>query len=348
MKALHLEWTARHTLRMLDQTRLPNEERWVEASTYQEVADAIRTMVVRGAPLIGVVAAFGLAMAAHESLDDLPRAAETLRATRPTAVNLSWAIERVLAFAQRHPDAAAIAGEAVRIADEDAEMSRQMSRYGGALLPDNGGVLTHCNAGALAMVDYGSALGVIRAAWESGKTIDVLVDETRPFLQGARLTAWELQRLGIPMTLITDNMAGHFMSRGKIQAVVTGADRIAANGDTANKIGTYSLAILAREHGIPMYIAAPVSTVDLACPDGEHIPIEERAPEEVTHFAGSRVAPQGVAAAHPAFDVTPARYITAIVTNAGVAYPPFAADLRRFVMQGQEAPIPARAQQEGA
>ncbi|HLG69670.1 MAG TPA: S-methyl-5-thioribose-1-phosphate isomerase [Chloroflexota bacterium] len=331
MKALHFEWTPQHTLRMLDQTKLPNEESWVEARSYPEVAATIKNMVVRGAPLIGVVAAYGLAMAAEQSLDELPRAAETLRATRPTAVNLTWAIERMLRFAAEHPDPAAIAEEAERIAAEDAEMSRRLSELGGPLLPDEGGVLTHCNAGALAMVDYGSAVGVIRAAWEQGKRIDVLVDETRPFLQGARLTAWELQRLGIPMTLITDNMAGHFMSRGRVRAVVTGADRIAANGDTANKIGTYSLAVLAQAHGIPFYIAAPVSTIDPNCPDGGHIPIEERSAAEVTHFGGVAIAPQGVQAAHPAFDVTPARYITAIITNAGVAYPPFEADIRRFV-----------------
>src|SRR5579862_5808750 len=315
MNAAHLQWTPSGTLRMLDQRRLPREERWVEARTYQEVADAIRTMVVRGAPLIGVVAAFGMALAAKQG-EDLESAAETLRTTRPTAVNLSWAVQRILSFAREHPDPREIAHEAERIADEDAGMSRQLAELGGALLMD-GGVLTHCNAGALAMVDYGSAVGVIRSAWEHGKRINVFVDETRPFLQGARLTAWELQRLGIPMTLITDNMAGHMMSRGKVQAVVTGADRIAANGDTANKIGTYSLAILAKEHGIPFYVAAPVSTIDLGCPDGVHIPIEQRSPDEVTHFAGQRIAPDGVDAAHPAFDVTPARYITAIVTNAG-------------------------------
>ena len=331
MKASHIEWTAQHTLRMLDQRKLPVEERWVEARTYQEVADAIRDMVVRGAPLIGVVAAFGMAMAAERSPDELSRAAETLRATRPTAVNLSWALDRMLRFAQEHPDAAAIVEEAERIADEDAGMSRQLSEYGGALLPASGGVLTHCNAGALAMVEYGSAVGVIRAAWEQGKDINVLVDETRPFLQGARLTAWELQKLGIPMTLITDSMAGHFMSRGQIQAVVTGADRIAANGDTANKIGTYSLGILAREHSIPFYVAAPVSTIDLSCLSGDAIPIEERSSDEVTHFGGVQIAPDGVQAAHPAFDVTPARYITAIITNAGVAYPPFAEALQKFV-----------------
>jgi methylthioribose-1-phosphate isomerase len=237
----------------------------------------------------------------------------------------------MLHFAEGTPDAAELVAEAERIADEDVAMCREMSRLGGQLLPDEGGVLTHCNAGALAMVDYGSALGVIRSACESGKRINVLVDETRPFLQGARLTAWELQRLGIPMTLITDNMAGHFMSQGRVQAVVTGADRIAANGDTANKIGTYSVAILAKEHGIPFYIAAPTSTIDLSCPDGARIPIEERSQEEVTHFGGVRIAPDGVQAAHPAFDVTPARYITAIITNAGVARAPFAGELERFV-----------------
>jgi len=331
MKAAHIEWTAQHTLRMLDQTKLPVEESWVEARTYQEVASAIKNMVVRGAPLIGVVAAFGLAMAAEQSLEELPRAAEALRATRPTAVNLSWAIERMLRFAKEHPDPAAIAQEAERVADEDAGMARRLSELGGELLPASGGVLTHCNAGALAMVDYGTALGVIRSAWEHGKRINVLVDETRPFLQGSRLTAWELQRLGIPMTLITDNMAGHFMARGQIQAVVTGADRIAANGDTANKIGTYSLAILAHEHGIPFYVAAPVSTIDLNCPNGDHIPIEQRSSDEVTHFGGVQIAPDGVAAAHPAFDVTPARYISAIITNAGVARAPFADALKRFV-----------------
>ncbi len=331
MKAAHIEWTAQHTLRMLDQTKLPVEESWVEARTYQEVASAIKNMVVRGAPLIGVVAAFGLAMAAEQSLEELPRAAEALRATRPTAVNLSWAIERMLRFAKEHPDPAAIAQEAERVADEDAGMARRLSELGGELLPASGGVLTHCNAGALAMVDYGTALGVIRSAWEHGKRINVLVDETRPFLQGSRLTAWELQRLGIPMTLITDNMAGHFMGRGQIQAVVTGADRIAANGDTANKIGTYSLAILAHEHGIPFYVAAPVSTIDLNCPNGDHIPIEQRSSDEVTHFGGVQIAPDGVAAAHPAFDVTPARYISAIITNAGVARAPFADALKRFV-----------------
>jgi len=291
-------------------------------------------MVVRGAPLIGVVAAFGMAMAAEHGQAELPRAAETLRATRPTAVNLNWAVDRMLRFAGEHPELEDIRREALRIAEEDAEMSRQLSHWGGPLLPE-GGVLTHCNAGFLAMVEYGSAVGVIRAAHEAGTKLHVFVDETRPFLQGARLTAWEIQKLGIPMTLITDNMAGYFMSRGQVQAVVTGADRIAANGDTANKIGTYSLAVLAREHGIPFYIAAPVSTIDLACPSGAQIPIEERSPDEVTAIGGTRIAPVGVNAAHPAFDVTPARLITAIITNEGVAYPPFDGALAQFVSGGQ-------------
>src|SRR5581483_4814578 len=336
MKTAHLEWTADRSLRMLDQTRLPTEERWVEARTYEDVAEAIRSMVVRGAPLIGVVAAFGMAMAAASAPDSLDEAAAALRATRPTAVNLSWAIKRMRAFAAAHSYPHDVIQEAERIAVEDAAMCREMSRLGAELMPARGGVLTHCNAGALAMVEYGSALGVIRAACEAGKDLHVFVDETRPFLQGARLTAWELQRLGIPMTLITDNMAGYFMQAGRIQAVVTGADRIAANGDTANKIGTYSVAVLAHEHSIPFYIAAPVSTIDLRCESGAGIPIEERSEQEVTHFAGVRVAPEGVHAAHPAFDVTPARYITGIITNAGIARPPFRSDLERFV-KGVEA-----------
>ncbi|HEX6512924.1 MAG TPA: S-methyl-5-thioribose-1-phosphate isomerase [Chloroflexota bacterium] len=346
MKAAHVEWTAGHTLRMLDQRKLPLQEEWVEARTYTEVAEAIRDMVVRGAPLIGVVAAFGMAMAAERSPRDLANAAEELRSTRPTAINLSWAIERMLRFAKQHPNPEDLVEEAERIAAEDADMSRRLSEFGGKLLPESGGVLTHCNAGALAMVDYGSAVGVIRSAWEHGKHINVLVDETRPFLQGARLTAWELQRLGIPMTLITDNMAGHFMGQGQVQAVVTGADRIAANGDTANKIGTYSLAILAHEHRIPFYVAAPVSTIDLNCPDGRHIPIEQRSADEVTQLGGVRIAPEGVQAAHPAFDVTPARYITAIVTNVGVASSPFAEDLRRFIEGRPLSPALSRREKE--
>jgi methylthioribose-1-phosphate isomerase len=330
VKADHIEWTAGHTLRMLDQRRLPNEEVWVEARTYGDVADAIRSMVVRGAPLIGIAAAFGLAMAAQAG-DELGHADEVLRATRPTAVNLGWALDRMLGVARSGASPERLLEEAERIASEDAAAAKRMSELGADLLPDSGGVLTHCNAGALAMLEYGSAVGVIRAAHEHGKQINVLVDETRPFLQGARLTAWELQKLGIPMTLITDSMAGHFMSRGAVQAVVTGADRIAANGDTANKIGTYSLAVLAKENGIPFYIAAPTSTLDLSCSDGAHIPIEERSVEEVVSIGGVRIAPEGVHAAHPAFDVTPARYIAAIITEAGIARPPFQGALAQLI-----------------
>ena len=330
MKADHIEWTVGHTLRMLDQRLLPNQEVWVEAHTSQEVADAIRTMVVRGAPLIGIVAAFGLALAALAG-DDLDHAAAALRTTRPTAVNLGWALDRMLRVARSDASPERLVDEAERIAAEDAAASKRMSELGANLMPDSGGILTHCNAGALAMLEYGSAVGVIRAAHEHGKQINVLVDETRPFLQGARLTAWELQRLGIPMTLITDSMAGHFMSRGAVQAVVTGADRIAANGDTANKIGTYSLAVLANAHGIPFYVAAPTSTLDLLCPDGAHIPIEERSVEEVVNIGGVRIAPEGVQAAHPAFDVTPARYIAAIITEAGIAQAPYEASLKGLV-----------------
>ncbi|MGH2366332.1 MAG: S-methyl-5-thioribose-1-phosphate isomerase [Chloroflexota bacterium] len=336
LNARHIQWTARGTLRMLDQRALPLEERWVEASSAHDVAEAIRGMAIRGAPLIGVAAAFGMALAAAASLDGLRVAGTELKAARPTAVNLAWAVDRMLGAAERKPTAAALLAEAQRIADEDAAMSRQLSHLGANLLPAEGGVLTHCNAGMLAMIDYGSALGVIRAAHEAGKRLHVFVDETRPFLQGARLTAWELAQLGIPMTLITDSMAGWFMHRGEIQAVVTGADRIAANGDTANKIGTYSVAVLAREHGLPMYIAAPVTTIDPECPSGECIPIEQRAEAEVTHAAGVRTAPEGVHAANPAFDVTPARLISGIITNEGIAYPPFMDDLARFIRHSRE------------
>src|SRR5579884_769891 len=294
-------------------------------------------MQVRGAPAIGATAAFGLALVGDQSrasdpaawLAEVERAAEVLRATRPTAVNLSWALERCLEAARAaapqgvEPAKAALRACAQQLADEDARANRQMGQLGSALVPPGARVLTHCNAGALATVEFGTALGVIRAAHEAGKRVHVFVDETRPFLQGARLTAWELEQEGIPYTLITDNMAGHFLARGEIDLVVVGADRIAANGDVANKIGTYSLAVLARAHEIPFYVAAPTSTVDLRIPSGAAIPIEERSPEEVTHFAGQRVAPVGVTAAHPAFDVTPHRYVSAIITERGVHRPPY-------------------------
>jgi len=283
--------------------------------SYEEVAEAIKKMVVRGAPAIGVAAAFGMAMAG-----DLEAAAAELRASRPTAVNLAWAVERMLAANGRGAD---LAAEAQRIFDEDVEANRRIGRFGAELLGARATVLTHCNAGALATAGYGTALGVIRAAVESGKQIAVFADETRPYLQGARLTAWELQQDGIDVTLITDNMAGHFFQQGIFDAVVVGADCIAANGDTANKIGTYTVAVLANAHGVPFYVAAPWSTIDVNCPSGESIPIEERSASEVTQIAGTQIAPDGIGVRHPAFDVTPARLITAIITDRGVLRPPF-------------------------
>jgi methylthioribose-1-phosphate isomerase len=323
-------------LDLIDQTRLPHETVVVSCLDAASVGTAIKDMIVRGAPAIGVTAAYGLALAARggcdlsrvQALERLNEAAVMLRSTRPTAVNLFWAITRVLAAAQRAEGegqsiAAAVEAEANMMAAEDVAANRAIGRHGMEVIPDGANVLTHCNAGALATVDYGTAIGVIRAAHEAGKQLHVWVDETRPYLQGARLTAWELLNAGIPATLITDSMAGHFMGRGEVQVVVTGADRIAANGDSANKIGTYSVAVLAHAHGIPFYIAAPLSTIDLTIPDGAHIPIEERSTEEVTHFQGRAVAPAGMAARNPSFDVTPARYITGIITERGILRPPF-------------------------
>ncbi|MGC8874207.1 MAG: S-methyl-5-thioribose-1-phosphate isomerase [Chloroflexia bacterium] len=338
-------WEEDGTVRVLDQTLLPHREAWRTCRTPQEVAECISRLCVRGAPAIGIAAAYAMALAAQsggcrdtqELLGRLEETAAMLRATRPTAVNLSWAVERMLARARGlralDPEEAAalLIREARAIAAEDEAANRRLARFGQALLPQAGSVLTHCNAGALATGGYGTALGVIRAAWEEGKTIHVYVDETRPVLQGARITAWELQRLGIPFTLITDNMAGHFMRLGRIDAVVVGADRIAANGDLANKIGTYSLAVLAFAHGIPFYSAAPTSTLDLSLADGNQIPIEERDPEEVTHLAGRRVAPRGVRAANPAFDLTPHRYVTAIITERGIARPPYEESLKKLL-----------------
>ncbi|MCL4370024.1 MAG: S-methyl-5-thioribose-1-phosphate isomerase [Chloroflexi bacterium] len=342
-----VEWVE-GKVRLIDQTLLPLEQRWVECSSYQEVAEAIRSMKVRGAPAIGVTAAYGMALGAAAYRGSDPQqfgihmhgVAERLRSTRPTAVNLFWAIERMLSVAVQAPECGVEATRrelletACRMAAEDVQANRRMGAFGAELLPQEGTVLTHCNAGALATVSYGTALGVIRAAVERGKRIRVYADETRPFLQGARLTAWELVSEGIPVTLITDNMAGHFMQRGKIDAIVVGADRIAANGDVANKIGTYSVAVLARENGIPFYVAAPISTVDLSIASGEGIVIEERDPREVLYIAGRRIAPEGVEVANPAFDVTPHRYVTAIITENGVAREPFGEALRR--LSGQQ------------
>jgi methylthioribose-1-phosphate isomerase len=332
-------------LKMLDQRLLPTREVWLEYRDYRAVAEAIRTMVVRGAPAIGVAAAFGAALGAREifaaSFDDFMREFEevcaVLAATRPTAVNLFWALERMKSCARQHAQLAGsdlkqrLLAEALEIAAEDERRNRALGGHGEKLIPDGARILTHCNAGALATAGYGTALGVIRAAVEAGKKVAVLADETRPWLQGARLTAWELQRDAIPVTLICDNMAGYLMSKGEIDCVIVGADRIAANGDTANKIGTYTVAVLAREHGLPFYVAAPTSTIDLSLVDGSAIPIEERAPAEVTHIGGVQLAPEGAAVRNPAFDVTPARLITAIITERGVATSDFPARLRELV-----------------
>ena len=336
-------WWADDHLEMIDQTRLPGELATLRCQSVREVARAIKEMRVRGAPAIGVAAAYGIVLAAQASrassvealLSEAQEAGALLRSTRPTAVNLAWAVERMLRVLADRPDVGAareaLLAEARCISDEDEAMCRAIGRYGAELVPDGARILTHCNAGALATVSYGTALGVIRAAHEQGKRVHVFVDETRPLLQGARLTAWELSREDIPLTLITDNMAGHLMRLGKIDLAVVGADRIAANGDVANKIGTYTVAVLAKEHGLPFYVAAPSSTVDLTLASGEQIPIEERRPEEVLEVSGRRVAPLGVQVANPAFDVTPARYVSAIITEAGVIRPPFGPGLAKIV-----------------
>jgi methylthioribose-1-phosphate isomerase len=332
-----IQWTDEGVV-MIDQTRLPREEVFVTCRDYREVAAAIKSMVIRGAPAIGVAAAMGVALGVQEGAD-FDTVCKTLAATRPTAVNLFWAIDRMRKLYTSLTGAPAngaprldvvnrMVREAQQIRLEDIAICQAIGRNGAALVPDGKTVLTHCNAGALATAGYGTALGVIRAAVESGKKIDVFADETRPFLQGARLTAWELQQDSIPTTVITDNMAGHFLHSGRIGCVVVGADRIAANGDVANKIGTYSVAVLAKENGVPFYVAAPVSTFDLTLASGDAIPIEQRSPAEVTHVFGVAVAPERIAAANPAFDVTPARYVTAIVCERGVARPPYEESLR--------------------
>lgn len=319
---------------LIDQRLLPTREVWVECTQVEEVAEAIREMKIRGAPAIGITAAYGLALVANNTqasslsdfLAELSAASELLAATRPTAVNLFWALQRTEKAAQQAPDLQqarlAVKETALAIAAQDEQMCKDMGRHGATLLPDGARVLTHCNAGALATGDYGTALGVIRAAQE--KLRWVWVDETRPFLQGARLTAWELMQDGIPVKLICDNMAGHFMSRGEVDAVVVGADRITAHGDVANKIGTYTLAVLCKFHNIPLYVAAPYSTIDMSLTEGKDIPIEQRPIEEVTHFGERVVAPEGVSVANPAFDVTPNELVTAIVTERGVLRAPYA------------------------
>jgi methylthioribose-1-phosphate isomerase len=323
---------------MIDQRRLPREQVFVTCRTYLDVAEAIRNMTIRGAPAIGVAAAMGVALGVLEGAD-FETVCATLAATRPTAVNLFWAIDRMRRLRSSLNGASAQAvidcmiQEAKLVRLEDIAICQAIGRNGADLVPDGKTVLTHCNAGALATAGYGTALGVIRAAVSAGKNIDVLAGETRPFLQGARLTAWELQHDGIPVKLMTDNMAGHFLHAGRIGCVVVGADRIAANGDVANKIGTYSLAVLAKENGVPFYVAAPLSTFDLNLASGAEIPIEQRAASEVTHVFGVPVAPEKIAVENPAFDVTPARYVTAIVTENGVARAPYEESLRRVSLQ---------------
>lgn len=341
-----LEWTDAG-VRFIDQTKLPTEETYVTCTTYEQVADVIRNMVVRGAPAIGVAAAMGVAVGVQKSqasnLADLRRdfdqICDVIGKTRPTAVNLFWAIRRMrekyeeLRSKPLNEIKQALIEEAQRMHAEDIAANQAMGRHGATLMPSHGGVLTHCNAGALATCGYGTALGVIRAAVEQGKKLHVYADETRPFLQGSRLTAWELMKDGIPTTVISDNMAGAMMRQGKIGAIVVGADRIAANGDVANKIGTYTVAVLAREHGIPFYVAAPFSTIDLDTPDGSKIPIEQRNVREVTHIAGRQMVPDGVKVENPAFDVTPSKYVDAIITERGVARAPYQESLRNLAEQ---------------
>jgi methylthioribose-1-phosphate isomerase len=341
-----LEWTDEGVV-MIDQRLLPTEEVYPVFKTYEEVAAAIKDMVVRGAPAIGVAAAMGVALGARNIVatdaaqfdQQFQLICEVLAGTRPTAVNLFWAIERMrtlydklkaenLSFTEI---CLRLIDEAKRMHDEDVSINKAMGANGAALIPDGATVLTHCNAGALATAGYGTALGVIRAAVEAGKKVAVYADETRPFLQGARLTAWELHKDNIPVTLITDNMAGHFMKAGKLDCVIVGADRIAANGDVANKIGTYSVAVLAKENNIPFYVAAPISTIDLNTKTGDDIPIEERPQTEVTHVKGAQLSPEGITIANPAFDVTPHRYVAAIITERGVARTPYEESLQKLV-----------------
>ena len=320
---------------MIDQRRLPRETEYVTCHTYQEVAEAIKNMIIRGAPAIGVAAAMGIALGYGEGAD-FETVCQTLAATRPTAVNLFWAIDRMrrlhqsLASRTIQEIREKLIAEAIRIRLEDIAICQAIGDNGAALVPDGKTVLTHCNAGALATAGYGTALGVIRSAASAGKKIDVFADETRPFLQGARLTAWELQQDGIPTTLITDSMAGHFLHSGRIGCVVVGADRIAANGDVANKVGTYPLAVLAKENDVPFYVAAPISTFDLTLDSGDKIPIEQRSSAEVTHVFGVAIAPEDIAVENPAFDITPARYVTAIVTERGIARPPYENSIKKL------------------
>ena len=346
-----IAWTDEGVV-MLDQRHLPEQEIYLTLRTGEEVAAAIHDMAIRGAPAIGVAAAMGLALGFVRGGDCAPGERSTrfeslagrFAATRPTAVNLFWAIDRMRRRFEAHREesfpalSVALRNEALAIQEQDVAANRRMGRLGAELLPQSSRVLTHCNAGALATAGYGTALGVLRAAVEAGKKVAVYADETRPFLQGARLTAWELRKDGIPVTLLSDNMAGHLFQKKAVDLALVGADRIARNGDVANKIGTYTVALLAREHGVPFYVAAPTSTVDLSLASGEEIPIEERSPLEVVQFAGRRIAPEGVEAIHPAFDVTPSRLVTAIITERGVARPPYEQSLAALCAEPAIAP----------
>lgn len=343
----------KHALSMIDQRRLPGLLEVITLNTHLEVAEAIRNMTVRGAPAIGAAAAFGLALSVNESraqsgalfLSDLETAAQTLKASRPTAVNLAWAVTRVLRVVHAATGSvddlrSLVLTEAQHIADEDVTINKRMGENGSVLINDGDTIIHHCNTGALAVVDWGTALGVVRTAYEQGKRVHVLVDETRPCLQGSRLTAWELGQYGIPYEIISDNMAGYFLRSGQVQKVLFGADRIAANGDVANKIGTYMLALAAHDNGVPVYSVAPTSSIDLSLADGSLIPIEERDPDEVLGilFHGERIAPEGAKARNPAFDVTPNRLITAIVTENGIVGPPFDENLRENIGAGLSTP----------
>lgn len=341
LKTITMEWTGEYLI-LIDQRKLPLEEAYVECKNFVDVAKAIKEMIVRGAPAIGAVAAFGYTLGAKDSkgysfkeiLEKMKKVKETLSKTRPTAVNLFWALDRMekrlIAHGKTEKLFEVLEEEAYKIAIEDIEMNKSIGKYGADLLKDGNTVLTHCNAGALATVGFGTALGVIRYAVSQGKRIKVYVDETRPYQQGARLTTWELLKEGIEAILITDNMAGWVMKQGLIDAIIVGADRIAANGDVANKIGTYTLAVLAKEHNVPFYVAAPSSSIDLKTPNGSMIPIEERNPNEVTHCGGRRIAPEGVKVYNPAFDVTDASLVTAIITEKGVVKPPYEKNLRKI------------------
>ena len=340
MKAI--EWLG-DRIKILDQTRLPQEEVYLELSNYQDIASAIKELKVRGAPAIGVAGAYGIALGAleiktesrDEFLEKLRAVSQTIASTRPTARNLFQALERMERASESAKDVeqikTALINEAIAIHSEEVEATKKLSQLGAELLKDGFTILTHCNTGALATAGYGTALGIIKKAWERGKRIKVLATETRPLLQGARITAWELKKANIPFTLITDSMAGYFISRGEVDCVIVGADRIALNGDTANKIGTYTLAVLAKEHGIPFYVAAPLTTIDPSLASGKEIPIEQRSPEEVTHIQGVAIAPEGIEVANPAFDVTPHPYITAIITESGIIREPFGEGIRGII-----------------